>query len=224
MRRISLPTAPFCSGDPKKAKVLVIGHDPRLQDSHTLAGYALFGDYYFKPVPTRKNELAKYQLAEAVYSYIGHLTSNKYSPTQIVLTNLCNDALPHAPQGKTVYIPEKKARQGIDEIREILNGSSIELIFAMSLQVNYWLQQLGFYPAVDEFLSSAKPKERGVTNKPPYYNPTRGRAFTLICGKQYQTTDQRIVVPILHVKNWLLRGSFAKAYAESMEACIKALK
>ena len=32
----------------------------------------------------------------------------------------------------------------------------------MSAQVNYWLQKLEFYPVVEEFLSSAEPKARGV--------------------------------------------------------------
>ena len=93
----------------------------------------------------------------------------------------------------------------------------------MSLQVNYWLQKLGFYPPVDEFLSDAEPKKRGVSNEPPYYDPTRGRAFTLICGKQYITNDRQSIFPILHVKNWPLRDPYAKAYTKSLEACVNAL-
>lgn len=30
-------------------KALIIGHDPRLQNSDTIADYALFADYYFEP-------------------------------------------------------------------------------------------------------------------------------------------------------------------------------
>lgn len=221
-----MQTAYFCAGDIKKAKVLVIGHDPRLQKANTLAGNAFFADYYFRPIPTQRSERAKYELAEAVFSYISYLTSNKYSADQIVLTNLCNSALPHAPKGRIVFIPEEKARQGINEIHDILNGSDIEIIFAMSLQVNYWLQRLGFYPAVDEFLSEAEPKKGGMTSEPPYYESTRGRVkpFTRICGKQYLTSDRRRLFPILHVKNWPLQGSFAKTYGKSIEACVNALK
>ncbi len=220
-----MQTSHFCAGDLNKAKVLVIGHDPRLQGSNTLAGSAFFADYYFKPIPVQRSEYAKYKLAEAVFSYICYLTSYKYSSDQIVLTNLCNDALPHAPMGKTVYIPEEKARQGISQIHNILNRSDIEVIFAMSIQSNYWLQKLGFYPAVDEFIFKTEPRAKGVDSELPYYEPVvRGKAFTLICGKQYITNEGRSVFPILHIKNWPLRGSFTKAYAKSYEACVNTLK
>lgn len=203
---------------------MVIGHDPRLQKSHKLASNAFFADYYFKPIPTQGSERAKYDLATAVYSYIGYLTSHRYSVDQLVLTNLCNAALPHSPKGKIVYIPEEQACAGIEEINEILTMSDVEIIFAMSQQVNYWLQKLGFYPAVDVFLSSAEPKQKGVNNNPPYYEPKKGRAFTLVCGKQFVTRDYRKVFPILHVKNWPLRGAFTKAYRKTIEQCVNALK
>ncbi len=219
-----MKTAPFCAGDPKQARVLVIGHDPRLQISNTLAGHTFFADYYFKPISSQRSERAKYKLAEAVFDYVSTLTNQMYSAEQVVLTNLCNTALPHAPKGKTVYIPEEEACQGIREIEDILKGSEIQVILAMSLQVNYWLQTLGFYPAVDEFLIRAEPKERGVTCEPPYYEPARDRPFLLICGKQYHTKDRRSIFPVLHVKHWPLKGRFAEAYAEPMEACINVLR
>lgn len=219
-----MATTFFCAGNVNKAKVLVIGHDPRLQQSHTLADCAFFADYFFKPIPTRKSELAKYQLAEAVFSYIGYLTSYKYSATQIILTNLCNNALPHAPKGKTVYIPEAEARDGTSAMQAILSQSNVDIVFAMSGQVNYWLQKLGVYPAVAEFLSSAEPKSKGVTHTSPYYEATRGRAFTHICGNQYSMGNHRRIIPILHIKNWPLRGPIAKAYGKAYEACINALK
>lgn len=214
----------FCAGDARKAKVLVVGHDPRLQETDTLAAKALFGDYYFKAIPTRGNELAKYKLAEAVYGYVGYLTSYKYTARQIALTNLCNEGLPHAPRGKTVYIPEDRALKGIREMKDILSGSDIEVIFAMSAQVNYWLQKLEFYPAVGEYVAAAEPLAKGVEHNPPYYEQRRGRAFTLICGNRYLTKDQRSIFPILHVKNWPLRGGFVAAYKKSYETCINALK
>ncbi len=96
-----MPTQPFCPGDIHQAKVLVVGHDPRLQQSHTLAENTFFADYFFRPIPTKKNERAKYQLAEAVYGYVGYLTSYRYTAEQIILTNLCNIAMPHAPKGKS---------------------------------------------------------------------------------------------------------------------------
>ena len=95
------------------------------------------------------------------------MTSYKYTANQIVLTNLCNETLPHAPKGKTVFIPEDKGRQGICAIQDILGRTEVEVIFAMSAQVNYWLQKLEFYQPVTEYLLYAKPKEKGVLNNPP---------------------------------------------------------
>ena len=217
-------TQPFCAGDISRAKVLVIGHDPRLQKTDTQAGYAFFADYFYHAIPLKKSERAKYQLAEAVFAYVGYLTSHQYAADQIVLTNLCNSALPHAPKGKIVYIPEEAATTGLAEIRSILERSSIEVIFAMSAQVNYWLQKLNFYPAVASYMTSAEPKLTGVNHTPPYYDPKQGRTFRLICGKRHTTTDGRMVYPILHVKNWPLKGAFVPAYAKAYEQCINELK
>lgn len=219
-----MPTTFFCAGALSKAQVLVIGHDPRLKESDTLASCPFFADYYFKPMPTQQSERAKYELAQAVFEYVGHLISYKYSATQIVVSNLCNTGLPHAPKGKTVYIPEIEARKGINAIQDILDRSSVTTIFAMSAQVNYWLQKLTFYPSIPQFVSSAEPKVKGINHNPPYYEPTRGRAFTHICGKRYTTNDGRNIFPILHITNWPLQGRFAKTYGKAYETCIDVLK
>lgn len=218
-----MPTKHFCAGDLSKAKVLVIGHDPRLKESKTQAEYAFFADYFFRPKPLQKSKLAKYKLAEAVFSYICFLTSYKYPANQLVLTNLCNVGLPHAPKGKTVLIPEQEAQVGIKAIRGLLSQSRIEIIFAMSEQVNYWLQKLGFYPYVTDFLNKSEPKTKGISNKPPYYEPQQSKAFQIICGHCY-TDNSRKVLPILHVKNWPLRGLFAKAYSKAYDNCINQFK
>lgn len=73
-------TEPFCAMAVTEAEVLVIGHDPRLQHSKTQAECAFFADYYFKPIPRQRSELAKYRLAQAVFDYIGMLTSHKVCP------------------------------------------------------------------------------------------------------------------------------------------------
>jgi hypothetical protein len=96
-------------------------------------------------------------LAEAVFAYVGYLTSHRYAADQIVLTNLCNSALPHAPKGKIVYIPEEAAATGLAEIRSILERSSIEVILAMSAQVNYLLK-IEFLSGSGEAVTSARPK------------------------------------------------------------------
>ena len=174
--------------------------------------------------PDNAPERAKYRLAEATFTYIAHLTSLRYAADQLVFTNLCNAAVPHAPANRTVYIPEQQAEAGIDSIRSILRRSRIEVVFAMSQQVNYWLQRFGFYTPVPEFLENAEPKSRGVNSQPPYYEPRRSRAFLSICGNRYQTDEGPALFPILHVKSWPLRGAQAKAYTKSFDSCVNELK
>ena len=41
---------------PENPKALVIGHDPRLNRSDTIAEYSLFADYYFQSIRTRTSE------------------------------------------------------------------------------------------------------------------------------------------------------------------------
>ena len=118
-----MQTKPFCAGGLDKARVLVIGHDPRLQTSDTQAECAFFADYFFGPKPSRSNEAAKYRLAEAAFHYIGQLTGNRYPADQLALTNLCNRGLPHAPAGKTVLIPAQEAQTGIQAVNGILGQS-----------------------------------------------------------------------------------------------------
>lgn len=215
-----METQMFCAGDSRLARVLVIGHDPRLQESGTQAHYAFFGHYLRQPLS--ESELTKYNLAAAVYSYIGYLTRFRYTADQIILTNLCNRGLPHAPWGKIVLIPEECAIAGIHAIREILEGSNIQIIFAMSEQVNYWLQKLGFYTAVPEFLDAAEPTSDGINHVPPYYEPKRPRAFTLICGERFSSQNWRLY-PILHVKSWPLKEAFIRAYRQAYVHCINDL-
>jgi hypothetical protein len=217
-------TKSYCFGGFTDSKVLAIGHDPRLQRSETLTQYALFADYFFRPKPDKSSERAKYDLAESIFSYIGFLTSYSYTSSQITVTNLCNVPLPHAPRGKTVLIPEELAVNGLKAIESILSQSSIELILPMSLQVNYWLQKLGFFSGPAEFLDLARPINRGLTNEPPYYEPYRNRAFSLLCGKKFETKDERLVIPILHVKQWPLKGRVVEVYKESYTKCVDMLK
>lgn len=218
-----ISTKPFCKSEPKKAKVLVIGHDPCLQKSSTQAEYAFFADYYFRPIPKQRNELAKYRLAETVFCYIAYLTTHKYTADQLILTNLCNNMSPRAPKGKTVLILEEEAQAGINELRGILKQSKVEVIFAMSQQVNYWLQKLNFYSPVPAFLKGAEPKEIGMNKIAPYYEPQHKGVFNLICGKCYIMSHHKLY-PILHAKNWPLKGSFAVTYGKSYENCVNELK
>lgn len=212
-----MDTQPY--GNPRTARILVIGHDPRLQQTDTLASYCLFADYYFKPVPRLRSERAKYDLAAALFDYVLFLTNNRFSAEQVMVTNLCNRSLPHAPPSKTVFIPEHEAREGLTAIRRLLAESTIEIIFAMSVQVNYWLQALGFYTTPTTFVVASRPKPVGTQHDPPYYEPLKQHTFQMICGNKYVADNKYLLFPILHVKQWPLRRGFVKAYGAAYINC-----
>lgn len=201
----------------KEAKILVIGHDTRLQKSDIIAEYVLFADYYFREIPINNSEKRKYELAKSTFAHIKYLTKGNFNPENIYLTNLCNFVLEHAPKGKTVLIPRDKAESGLLDIEKILrNNPTIEYIFPMSLQVNYWLQKLNFYSSSDEFLKFSEPKETGIKSLPTYFLPEKTKTFTMICGKAFSINNgKQKVVPILHTKNFPLKGKFLEAYGQA---------
>lgn len=53
--------------------------------------------------------LMRYLFAKASFEQIINLT-NRYKVDEIYVTNLCNEALPHAYHGKTVLIPYDVAK------------------------------------------------------------------------------------------------------------------
>jgi hypothetical protein len=180
-----------------------------------MAEAPFFADYYLRPVPAQPSESAKYKLAEALFHYVGYLTSFRYAASDVVTTNLCNSPLPHAPRGKIVLIPIEEARSGVEHL---------QLILAMSEQVNYWLQELGFCEANKEYLKRASPKTKGVNSDPPYYEAKSPGAFRLICGRRHLALEGIPLFPIVHVKNWPLRGAFVKAYGRAYVQLISDLK
>ena len=199
-------------------RALLIGHDPRLQKSDTQAEYVLFANYYFDKTIRDRAFKSKYGLAATTFNQISYITNGKIKPDEIYITNLCNSALPHAPKGKTVYIPEDKAIAGVENIKKIIEENpSIEILFPMSLQVNYWLQKLGLYYSIEEFIKKSTPKTKGVQNKPPYYEPIGKSPFLLICGNGYKFTGgKQIVIPILHSRRFPLNKQH-KAYVPAYE-------
>lgn len=199
-------------------RALLIGHDPRLQISDTQAEYVLFANYFFNNTIKDRAFKSKYGLAASAFNQITNITNGQIKPEEIYITNLCNSALPHAPKSKTVYIPEEKAIPGVENIKRIIKeNQSIEYIFPMSLQVNYWLQKLGLYYSNDEFIEKSTPKTIGVQNKPPYYEPIGKSPFLLICGNRYRVTGgTQTVIPILHAKCFPLNKQF-KAYEPAYE-------
>jgi len=105
-----------------------------------------------------------------VYDQILYITNNCIRPKQIYVTNFCNENLPRASHGKTVLIPKTKAKEGIINIKKVLEENpTIKYIFPMSQQVNYWLQKLEFYRENESFINSSEPSEIGVNNIQSYY-------------------------------------------------------
>lgn len=210
-------------GNTEKAKILVIGHDPGLQRSSTIADYCFFADYYFRPKPSHASELSKYKLAESLFRCIMDLTAEHFSNEEILITNLCNEVLPQSRIGKINYIPRGKAEDGLQTIRNLLKGSNVKLIFPMSQQVNYWLQELGFYPANTRFIEQSEPRGKGTTNEQPYYEPKKPRAFKEVCGNKYLADNQYFLFPILHVKSYPLKGRLL-TYEDNYINCKKKVK
>lgn len=214
-------TQPY--GNPIKAKILIIGPDPRLQKSNTIAPFAFFANYYFRPKPldSKTADKRKYDFAASVFNMMKYLTGGFCKPDEYLLTNLCNESLPHAPQGKTVLIPKDKALQGIKEIQKLLNTGYVKIVFAMSLQVNYWLQFLNFCSKDKQFIKESIPKDEGLKNTPPYYEAESKRTFQMVCGKRFYTKDNVSVYPILHAKQWPLEGNIERAYKRCYKECKK---
>lgn len=204
----------------KLPKALLIGHDPRLRNSSTIAEYALFADYHFSDNKKEKAWKSKKRFADLAYEQLRDLTGGKaFSDDEVYVTNLCNEELPNHPLKKgTVYIPRDKAEEGVKHIEQILiDNPTIQYVFPMSQQVNYWLQELGFYTFQNSrFLEDASPQKTGVENTPPYYEARKGKAFLKICGKVFkpsntELTDKVSIFPILHCRCYPLGERF-KAY------------
>jgi len=202
-------------------KVLLIGHDPRLHNSKDEAEYALYSNFYFnKEVLKSCSEKRKYGLAAKSFDQILDITNGRFKTEEIYVTNLCNEILEHAPKGKTVFIKEDVAKRGCDRISKILcDYKTIEYVFPMSQQVNYWLQYFGLYQTTTDFLDKAKPKQKGINNEPPYYEAEKQREspFLDICGNVYNLRTGQKLIPILHTKQYGRLDAYIPCYERIKE-------
>jgi hypothetical protein len=211
-----MPAAkPF--GDPGRATIMVIGHDPRLQRSDAEADVALFMDYLLRPTPTRPSEARKYELAQAVVDYVAVLAGREVRLDELYVTNLCNEFLPHAGAGATVLIPDAQARRGVAELTRTVAAGRFRVILPMSQQVFYRLCQLGFLDdrpeLVKPFMSGARPDAKEAARGA--YRATGKAPFVPVCGQRFHHCGVP-VIPVVHVKNWPLKGRFA-GYQVPME-------
>ncbi|MEG1587314.1 MAG: hypothetical protein RR346_10605 [Bacteroidales bacterium] len=209
------------------AKLLVIGEDPNLQWSDTPAEYPMFANYYFQKVPYDHGERSRYNEAKNLFEMIKTLTDYTYAVDEVFITHLCNESLEHAPKGKRTLIPENLALKGVDHIRWILEQNpEIDLIFACSMQTNYWLQKTGLVPADEAFLKGAEPRRTGIQSYPPFYQPVNGKVFGDICGKFTHLTDRPSVrvLPLLPAKDFPLRERNLEQFGEAYDAIRKSFE
>jgi hypothetical protein len=152
---------------------------------------------------------------------LGWITSYKYTAADYYITNLCNEALVHAPKGKTVLIPDRVAEEGVERLKSNVNQGDFNLILPMSQQVNYWLQHFGFYNSEPDYLKLSEPKDKGIIRK--FYEPIGKAPFLMICGKRYAYHNIPII-PILHVKQFPLKGIIKKNYLPLLHKGIDDIK
>ena len=200
--------------------VLVVGEDSNLQWSDTATEVAMFADYYFRSFPEDDGERSRNVESRNLFNHLTFVTLNSVKPSEMYVTNLCNDYITPAPKGKRVFIPEEKAIKGLSHIEWVLEQNpSIKYVLSMSLQTNYWLQKLEFYGDDEAFLYGAQPRRKGLESlEDPYYQPVDGKVFRSICGNIYDAKKFPVkVIPILSAKNYPLRGKDEELYAGAYE-------
>jgi len=191
-------------GDPQKAKVYVIGHDPRLKNSDAEAKYVFFLDLLESPSPGGGPQKAKYNLAHSVIEYVMRLTSWRFSINGMYFTNLCsNEFLPHAPNRYTVLISHEVADSGIQEIENAIASGTPKLILPMSLQVFYHMVRTNFVTGdkerLDTFIQKAIPREKW--RNLGAYKESGVAPFLDVCGVVFYH-KQVPVIPVLHIESW----------------------
>jgi hypothetical protein len=190
-------------GNPTRAEVMVIGHDPRLQRGKAEAQYAFFLDLLQQSEPSSSSEKSKYALADSVYRYIRNLTGDKLSLDQMYFTNLCNEFLERTQNSGTIYIPDDLAYKGIQQIENVLSRGQFKVVVPMSLQVFYHLVRNGFIDDLDETLKYFLAQSQPISNasQKGVYKAAAPRSFLKVCGRTYYH-GKTPVVPVVHVKQW----------------------
>jgi len=211
-------TQPF--GNLQSATILVIGHDPRLQNSQAEAEKAFFFEYLekYQVRPPYGPYARKYELAHAVWDYVNNLARRRINLDQFYVTNLCNEFLPSSHGKGTVLITDKLAEDGVDSIRQIVSNGNFSLILPMSVQVFFHLCRLNFIDEKDENVFSFIDKARPISSKIDQgVYATVGKApFLEVCGRLFHYRGIPLV-PIVHVKQWPLKARFVR-YTEPMES------
>lgn len=200
-------------------KVLLIGENSTLQWSDEVIDSVMFLNYFFNPKPYDLGERSRFTEAKMIFELVDKLTAGWCTPQCVYATNLSLDIHPRAPKGKHLLIPEEFATEGIERIRKILTDNpSIKYVFAMGMQVNYYLQKLGFYGCNEKFIHGSQPKTIGLTNRPPYYQPVDAKVFRPICGNFFEIKGSKVeLIPILPAKDYPLTPENMEKYGDCYE-------
>lgn len=205
------------------AKVLLIGENSTLQWKDEVIQYAMFLDYYFNQQPYDLGERSRHSEAKAIFEYLKEITANKCASEQVYGTLLCNDILSRPPKGKRLLVPEKQAYNGVLHIKRILKENpTIQYIFVMGLQANYYLQKFKLYNCnefTEEFLKGAEPRRDGKSSYNPFYQPVNAKPFREVCFNMYDVEGfpNIKIVPILPIKSYPLRDSDIKNFGDNFE-------
>lgn len=205
-------------------KALIIGENSTLQWKDEVVEHAMFLDYYFDHAPYDLGERSRYSEAKTIIELIVEITNGKCRPEQLHGTLLSNERLPRSPKGKRLYIPPIQAADGAKHIKHIIDKNpTIEYIFVMGLQANYYLQRFGLYNCgelSERFIHGAEPRRTGISAAEPFYQPVDAKPFREVCFRRYSATlyPNIEVIPILPVKSYPMVGSELVNFGESFEA------
>lgn len=205
-------------------KVLLIGENSTLQWKDEVIEYAMFLDYYFDHAPYDLGERSRYSEARTIFNTLMELSAGQCRPEQVHGTLLSNNQLERPPKGKHILIPESEAKDGVAHINKLLKQyPKIEYIFAVGLQVNYYLQKYAFYTCEAElserFIKGAEPRRVGLNDMMPYYQPVNAKPFREVCFNRYAVKNHPKItlIPILPVKSYPLAGSDLANFGENFE-------
>jgi hypothetical protein len=213
-------------GDINLATILIIGHDPRLQNSQAKAEKPFFFEYLerYQTRPTYGPQAQKYDLAHAVWDYVNELADRPIPLKQLFITNLCNVFLPSSQGKGTVLIPDEQSEHGVEELRQIALNGKFRLILPMSVQVFYHLCRLGFVDEQNETISTFIHKAHPAVRKSDLgvYASIGTAPFLDMCGKLFHHRGIPLI-PIVHVKQWPLKSRFVR-YSEPMESAKRGVR
>lgn len=201
-----------------QANTLLIGESSMLQWSDEVIDYVMFLDYYFRDKPYDLGERSRYSEAKNVFDMMRTVTGGRCHPENLYAVNLTEEHQIRPPKGKRPLITPEQAREGVKNIERILKENpSITHVYAMGMQVNYYLQLLGFCDADEQYIKGAEPRRKAAADY--FYQPVDGKVFREICCKKFNIKcSDSILIPILHAKEYPLRDQNIGIFGELYES------